>query len=170
MRCFIISKTKLDKKIDDSDIKIIELMVSKKNNKEISKILRMPLSTIQRRVRDLVSAEYIISKVEVNHKKFGFKTGLVHVYLNDGHIEELAKKIHNLDHISHVEIHIGNSDILGQVVYKEGTDLLNLISAIKKMEGVDKIVWSERIDQSPSKGIENMINLRSQSNLMRDII
>lgn len=164
MRRFIISKTKLDKKIDDSDIKIIELMVSKKNNKEISKILRMPLSTIQRRVRDLVSAGYIISKVEVNHKKFGFKTGLVHVYLNDGHIEELAKKIHNLDHISNVEIHIGNSDILGQVIYKEGTDLLNLISAIKKMEGVDKIVWSERIDQSPSKGLENMIDLHSQSN------
>lgn len=166
MSCFIISKTKLDKNIDKTDIKIIELMVSNKNNKEISKTLKIPLSTVQRRVRDLISAGYIISKLEINHKKFGFKTGLVHVYLKDGHIEELAKKIHNLDHITYVEIHIGNSDILGQVIYKEGIELLNLISAIKKMEGVDKIVWSERIDQSPSKGIENMINLHGQSNRM----
>lgn len=89
------------------------------------------------------------------------------MYLDDGHIEELAKKIHNLDHIMSVEIHIGNSDILGQVVYKEGIELLNLISAIKKMEGVDRIVWSERIHQSPSKGIENMINISlGQSNGM----
>lgn len=159
MSCFIISKTKLDKKIDGTDIKIIELMVSNKNNKEISKALKIPLSTVQRRVRDLVSAGYIISKLEINHQMFGFKTGLVHVYLDDGHIEELAKKIHNLNQISSVEIHIGNSDILGQVIYKEGIELLNLISAIKKMEGVDKIVWSERIYQSPSKGIANMINI-----------
>jgi Lrp/AsnC family transcriptional regulator, regulator for asnA, asnC and gidA len=159
MRCCIISKRKLDKKIDITDIRIIDLMVSNKNNKEISKTLKIPLSTVQRRVRDLTSAEYIFSKVEVNPQKLGFKTGLVHVYLSDGHIEELSKKIHNLDHIQSVEIHIGNSDILGQVVYKEGKDLLNLISAIKKMEGVDRIVWSERIDQSPSKGMEIMSNV-----------
>jgi Lrp/AsnC family transcriptional regulator, regulator for asnA, asnC and gidA len=159
MSCSIMSKRKIDKKIDKTDIRIIDFMVANKNNKEISQALKIPLSTIQRRVRDLISAEYINSKVEVNHQKLGFKTGLMHVYLRDGNIEETTEKILNLDHITHVEIHIGNSDILGNVVYKEGIELLNLISAIKKMEGVDKILWSERIYQSPSKGNERMIKI-----------
>ena len=159
MSCSIMSKRKIDKKIDRTDIKIIDFMVANKNNKEISQALKIPLSTVQRRVRDLISAGYINSKVEVNHQKLGFKTGLMHVYLRNGNIEEMTKKILDLDHITYVEIHIGNSDILGNVVYKEGIELLNLISAIKKMEGVDKILWSERIYQSPSKGNELMINI-----------
>ena len=155
----IMSKRKIDKKIDRTDIKIIDFMVANKNNKEISQALKIPLSTVQRRVRDLISAGYINSKVEVNHQKLGFKTGLMHVYLRNGNIEEMTKKILDLDHITYVEVHIGNSDILGNVVYKEGIELLNLISAIKKMEGVDKILWSERIYQSPSKVNERMINI-----------
>ena len=158
MSCSITYKRKIDKKIDRTDIRIIDFMVANKNNKEISQALKIPLSTVQRRVRDLISAGYINSKVEINHQKLGFKTGLMHVYLRNGNIEETAKKILDLDHITHVEIHIGNSDILGNVVYKEGIELLNLISAIKKMEGVDKILWSERIYQSPSKGNERLIN------------
>ena len=95
----------------------------------------------------------------------GFKSGLLHVYLKNGNIEEMVKKVNTLDQITSVEVHIGNSDMLGQVVYKEGKDLLNLISSIKKMEGVERVVWSERVYQSPSKGNRNIIvnMLNSQS-------
>ena len=152
-------KNKLGKRLDQTDIEIIDLMVSSKNNKEISQTLKIPLSTVQRRVRNLISKGYITSNIQINYQQFGFKTGLLHVYLRNGNIEETAKKIHNLDQITSVEIHIGNSDILGNVVYKEGKELLNLISAIKKMEGVERIVWSERIYQSPLKRNKNMIKV-----------
>jgi len=155
-RCSVILKTKPGITIDETDIKIMNLMVLYKTNREISKDLTIPLSTIQRRVRNLITAGYIVSNIQINYQKFGFKTGLVHVYLRNGNIEELASKIQNLDQITYIEIHIGNSDILGNVVYKEGRELMNLISAIKKMYGVDKIVWSERVYQSPSKGNESM--------------
>ena len=149
MRCEIISKSKLDKRLDEIDIKIIDLMVLNKTNKEISKDLRIPLSTVQRRVRDLTSAGFVTNNIQINYQKFGFKTGLVHVYLRDGNIEETARKIHNLNQISSIEIHIGNSDILGHVIYKDGKELLNLIAEIKKMQGVERVVWSERVYQSP---------------------
>jgi len=152
-------KIKLDKRLDQTDIEIIDLMVLSKNSKEISLALKIPLSTVQRRVRNLISSGYINSNIQINYQKFGFKTGLVHVYLRNGNIEDTAKKIHNLDQITYVEIHIGNSDILGNVIYKEGKELLNLISNIKKMEGVERIVWSERIYQSPSKRNKNIINI-----------
>jgi DNA-binding Lrp family transcriptional regulator len=156
MRCFIILKTKFVTNIDAIDIKIINLMVLYKKNKEISQGLKIPLSTVQRRVRNLITARFVVSNIEVNYQMFGFKTGLVHVYLRNGNIEETTKKIENLNQITYVEIHIGNSDILGNVIYKEGKELLNLIATIKKMQGVDRIVWSERVYQSPPKGNESM--------------
>ena len=156
MRCLITLKTKFVKNIDVIDIKIINLMILYKTNKEISRDLNIPLSTVQRRVRNLITARFVVSNIEVNYQMFGFKTGLVHVYLRNGNIEETTKKIENLNEITYVEIHIGNSDILGNVIYKEGKELLNLIATIKKMQGVDRIVWSERVYKSPSKGNENM--------------
>jgi Lrp/AsnC family transcriptional regulator, regulator for asnA, asnC and gidA len=145
MRREIISKSKLDKRLDEIDIKIIDLMVLNKTNKEISKELRIPLSTVQRRVRNLVTTGYVLSNIDVNYQKFGFKTGLVHVYLSNGDIEETTRKIQSLHQITYVEIHVGNSDILGNVIYKEGKELLNLISTIKDMAGVERVLWSERV-------------------------
>jgi DNA-binding Lrp family transcriptional regulator len=159
MRCEIITKSKLDKRLDETDIKIIDLMVLNKTNKEISKDLGIPLSTIQRRTRDLISTGYLVSKIQINYQKFGFKTGLVHVYLRDGNIEETARKIQSLYQITGIEIHIGNSDILGHVIYKNGKELLNLISEIKKMQGVDRVVWSERVYQSPLNGNKAVISI-----------
>ena len=97
--------------------------------------------------------------MQINYQKFGFKSGLLHIYLRNGNIEESAKKIQYLQNITSVEIHIGNSDILGHVIYKEGKDLLNLISEIKKIDNIEKVVWSERIYQSPSKEKDNILNI-----------
>lgn len=164
-RSVIIDNKELGPGLDQSDIKIINLMVLDKTNKEISQELEIPLSTVQRRVRNLITAGYIISDIQVNYEKMGFKSGLLHIYLKNGDIEEMVKKVNSLDQITSVEVHIGNSDILGHVVYKEGKDLLNLITTIKKIETVERVVWSERVYQSPSKGNKNMVvnMLNSQS-------
>ena len=158
MRLEIMSKNRIDKSIDEIDIKIIDLMILNKNNKQISQELRIPLSTVQRRVRNLISEGYVTFNAQINYQKFGFKTGLLHIYLKSGDIEETAKKIHNLQNVTTIEIHVGNSDILGHVVYKDGKSLLNLISEIKKISDIEKIVWSERIYQSTTKEYDNIIN------------
>jgi Lrp/AsnC family transcriptional regulator, regulator for asnA, asnC and gidA len=136
-------------------------MVNGRNNKEISSQLSIPLSTIQRRVRTLLTKGIVTPRVQLNYEKLGFKTGLLHIYLKNGDIEKTAKKVYDLDGITSFEIHIGNSDILANVVYKEGKELLDIIIAIKKFAEVERIVWSERIYQSPSKEIrveQNLLN------------
>ena len=159
MKRNIILKNKLYKDIDEIDVKIIDLMILNKTNKQISSQLSLPLSTIQRRTRILLTSGLVKSQVQINYHKFGFKTGLLHIYLKNGNIEEMAKTIYELDGITSVEIHIGNSDILGNVIYKDSNDLLNLIATIKNMNGVERIVWSERVYQSPSKVNEKVKNL-----------
>jgi Lrp/AsnC family transcriptional regulator, regulator for asnA, asnC and gidA len=156
-----MSVKQINKKNDSIDIKIIELMVSGRNNKQISSQLSMPLSTIQRRVRALLVSGIITPRVQLNYEKLGFKTGLLHIYLQNGNIDQIAEKVYEIDGITSFEIHIGNSDILANVAYKVGKELLNIIAAIKKLAGVERIVWSERIYQSSSKEIrleQNLLN------------
>lgn len=138
-------------KTDQTDLNIISLLLQNHNNKEISADLKIPLSTIQRRVRNLVGKEFIISKIDLNYKKFGYKQGLLHIYLNDGNLENILEKLSTLKGIISIEVHIGNSDILAGVIYKEGYDLLGIIASIKKMEGVERLVWSELVLEYPIK-------------------
>ncbi|WP_148685677.1 Lrp/AsnC family transcriptional regulator [Candidatus Nitrosocosmicus hydrocola] len=134
-------------------------MLGGKNNKQTSKLLSIPLSTVQRRVRHLFAASIITSRIELNYEKLGYKTGLLHIYLENGGIDRMAKRIDELEGVTFVEIHIGNSDILAHVVYKDGKKLLSLVSEIKNFDGVERIVWSERVYQSPHKNLEVKMDL-----------
>ena len=136
---------------DEIDVKIMDLLILGKNNKEIATQMKIPLSTIQRRVRNLIYSQSIIVKSNINYEKFGFKTGLLYIYLVDGDINETAEKISEIEGIESVEIHIGNSDIIANVLYKHSKELLHIISLVKKTGKVEKIVWSEMIYKIPSK-------------------
>jgi DNA-binding Lrp family transcriptional regulator len=142
-------KSILTSGIDKIDTQILELLVQNHNNKHISKTLKIPLSTVQRRVRKLIEKGFVTSKTLINFTKFGFKSGSVHIYLDDGNVDAILNSVSKLKGVTALEVHIGNSDIIAGVVYKEGRDLLYLITNIKKMEGVKRIVWSERVFEYP---------------------
>lgn len=131
--------------LDETDLNILKMLTQSKDNKQISSILGIPLSTIQRRVRKLIAGSYIESKSLLNYEKFGYKSGLIHIYLSDGNLEDVLDKVAKIKGVVSLEVHIGNSDILADVIYKQGTELLNIITKVKKLEGVERTVWSERI-------------------------
>lgn len=138
--------------VDKIDSEIIGLLLDGKNNKEISTKIRIPLSTVQRRVRNLIAKNLVTFNSEINYPKFGFKVGMLHIYLEDGDFERIANKIMELDGVTSVEVHIGNSDLIANVVYRRSIELLELIAKVKSFEKIDKIVWSEmvyKISSSP---------------------
>ena len=83
-------------------------MINGKSNKEISQYLSIPLSTIQRRTRHLFASGIIISRVKLDYEKLGYKTGLLHIYLKNGNINAIAKRINELEGVTSIEFHIGN--------------------------------------------------------------
>lgn len=131
--------------IDGTDVKVLGLLVQNRGNKHISTALKIPLSTIQRRVRNLIEKGFIISKNQIDFTKLGFKSGTLHIYLDDGNFDAILDKVSKLKGVISLEVHIGNSDIIAGVVYKVGSELLQLITTIKKLNSVERIVWSERI-------------------------
>jgi hypothetical protein len=69
------------------------------------------------------------------------------------------EKVSKIRCITSIEAHIGNSDILAGLMYNHGAELLDIIKSIKKMEGVERIVWSERILEYPIKNSISLLKL-----------
>lgn len=145
--------------VDKIDSEIIGLLLNGKNNKEISTKIRIPLSTVQRRVRNLIAKNLVTFNSQINYPKFGFKVGMLHIYLEDGDFERIANKIMELDGVTSVEVHIGNSDLIANVVYRRSIELLELIAKVKSFEKIDKIVWSEMVYKISSSKVPIVLNL-----------
>lgn len=151
----------MTKKVDALDAKIMSLMILGLANKEIAIRLKIPLSTIQRRTRKLIESGIISMRAEINLQMMGVKKGNIHVYLHDGNIDQLARKIGTINAIDSVEVHIGNSDLIANVLYTDSKQLLQTISDIKRLEGVHKIVWSEEVYNVRNNN-SNLINILLQ--------
>ena len=132
-------------KLDDLDLKIIALLVIGQENKEIADKLGIPLSTIQRRTRRLFESETVRMRAEPNYKQLGYSKGVVHLYINGVEAMKVAHELSQVPGVISVSIHIGNSDIVGEIIYGNSIEVLNVIAACKKIEGVTKVVWSEEV-------------------------
>jgi DNA-binding Lrp family transcriptional regulator len=131
--------------IDDLDLKILGLLTTGNDNKLIANNLSTPLSTIQRRTRKLFEKELLSSKIELNYNKLGLKTGFIHVYLSNGNLDKIGQQIANRKGISCVSVHVGNSDLVCTYICQSSDDLITILSEIKSIEGVDRVVWSEEV-------------------------
>jgi DNA-binding Lrp family transcriptional regulator len=132
-------------KLDGFDRKLLECMLSGLSNREISNRVRRPLSTVQRRTRQILESGLIKTKYELDYKQFGYKKGLLHIYLNDGNVHEIVESIASLEHILSVSIHIGNSDVVAEYACKDSSELLEMMARLKKIPAVERIVWSEEV-------------------------
>src|SRR5215211_3661487 len=131
--------------LDKTDFRIVSLLVIGYDNKKISSTLKIPLSTIQRRTRLILQSEIVTQEYQPNFKMLGIKKGLLHTYLRDGQIRKTAEKISQMEGILSVTIHVGNSDIVSEFVFDNSEDLIDIIAAIKEIQGVEQVVWSEEI-------------------------
>jgi DNA-binding Lrp family transcriptional regulator len=119
--------------------------LSGNSNAEIAGELKVPLSTIQRRVKKLVDSGVVSHQYRIDYKRLGYKKGFLHVYLNDGRIYEVAEKLRSVKNVLSVSIHIGNSDIVAEYIVQDNNELLELMGLAKHLPTVDRVVWSEEV-------------------------
>jgi DNA-binding Lrp family transcriptional regulator len=120
-------------------------MTQDNDNKTIAEKLKVPLSTIQRRTRILLKKEYAKQIRQLNYKKLGLNKGLIHIYIRSGNMRTMAEELLSNDGIVSAGVHVGNSDIVGEFVYEDSEQLVDLISRVKHMDKVEKVVWSEEV-------------------------
>jgi DNA-binding Lrp family transcriptional regulator len=131
--------------LDKLDYKILNLMTQGLDNKTIAYKLKVPLSTVQRRTRILLKQGYAKQICQLDYKKLGLNKGLIHVYIGTGKMKEIAEELLSNNGIISAGVHVGNSDIVGEFVYEDSEQLVDLISRVKHMDEVERIVWSEEI-------------------------
>ena len=103
------------------------------------------MSTIQRRTRKLFEKEIISTKIELNYEKLGYKRGLLHVYLQKGQLDRIGQIVVEKRGILSVSVHVGNSDLVALFVYRDSKDLIETMTNIKEIEGVERVLWSEEV-------------------------
>lgn len=54
-----------------------------------------------------------------------------------------------MDGVLSASVHVGNSDIVSEFVYEDSEQLVDTISKIKHMDGVDRVLWSEEVYEVP---------------------
>lgn len=136
--------------IDNLDFRIISLMVLGQDNKKIASTLKMPLSTIQRRTKRILESEIVNIEYVPNFKILDIKTSLLYIYVRHSQIQYIAEKIAELNGILSCSIHVGNSDIVSEFIYSDNSvDLVKIIGAIKEIDGVEKVLWSEEVFKLP---------------------
>src|SRR6476659_5550958 len=131
--------------LDKHDYQILNLLTQGADNKAIAEKLRIPLSTVQRRSRILLRAGYIKQIFQPNYKKLGLKKGLLYVYIRTGNMKGVAEDLLSSEGIISAGVHVGNSDIVGEFVYEDSEQLVDLISHVKEMDEVDRVMWSEEV-------------------------
>lgn len=145
-------------KLDEKDKKIIEILKqnSKLSTQQISKKLRIPITTIHNRIKKLEKQEIIKNyTVNLNYKKLNLEIlAYILITINyniPGHKinqEEIAKEIKKIPRVEEVDIMTGVTDILAKVRVSDIDELNNfLIKKLRNIKGIDKtqtmIVLSE---------------------------
>ncbi len=65
--------------------------------------------------------------------------------MDDGRAQDVTSKLLLRDGIYSVGAHLGNSDLVGQFVYRASKEVLELIGWTKHLDGVSRVVWSEEV-------------------------
>jgi DNA-binding Lrp family transcriptional regulator len=140
--------------LDELDLMVLESLLLGLKGKEISMKLSRPLSTIQRRVRKLFESGAVDNEIKLDYTKLGMKRGNIFVSLRNGESKEVAARIARMPGMLSVSIHIGNTDLVGEFVYRNSADLLDLMEIIKNLDGVERAVWSEEVYRIPVKQVQ----------------
>ncbi|HEY7078362.1 MAG TPA: Lrp/AsnC family transcriptional regulator [Nitrososphaeraceae archaeon] len=144
--------------IDDLDLELLNLLARGNDNKQISAIVNVPLSTIQRRTRKLFEKGLVHSSIKVDYNKMGFRKGLIDINLSNCSIDKIGQQIANTKGITDVSVHIGNSDLVCTCICQSTNDLMRLLLEIRSIQGVGRAEWSEEVYSIGSDSQTNYVN------------
>ncbi len=141
--------------MDELDLHLLNLLLKGFDNKRIADTTESPLSTIQRRTRLIFERGLATSKIEPDYKRLGFKKGFLAIRLKGGKIQSIVEMLKRISGIIAISANIGTFPITCTIVYKNVTELWNIISSVQELDNIQEVLWSEEIYNYNS--IENNI-------------
>jgi DNA-binding Lrp family transcriptional regulator len=138
------------------DRKILKILLTPngylKSTKSISTELGIPITTIRRR-RKRLESKFLKMQYVLDIEKFGWRRIDFFISIRNGLVNNVAKKLMDLNDVTYVGKSIGEHtiDLRVESIVKDNVVLLDLLEQIKGMEGVRDAVWSEIVNVVGSK-------------------
>jgi DNA-binding Lrp family transcriptional regulator len=147
---------KFDIGLSQLDRKILKILLTPNgrliSTKSISTKLGIPLTTIRRR-RKRLESKFLKMQYVLDIEKFGWRRIDFFISIRNGLVNNVAKKLMDLNDVTYVGKSIGEHtiDLRVESIVKDNVVLLDLLEQIKAMEGVRDAVWSEIVNVVGSK-------------------
>jgi DNA-binding Lrp family transcriptional regulator len=114
---------------------------------ELARKLEIPLTTIQRR-RKRLESEFLEVDYSLRLDKLGWRNADLLISTSRGAAASIGKELLSHNAITRVCRSIGEHtiDLHAQMVFKNNTELLNVIEWIKGLDGVRDVIWTEPVE------------------------
>ncbi|MDA4116381.1 MAG: winged helix-turn-helix transcriptional regulator [Thaumarchaeota archaeon] len=132
------------------DRKILAILLEadrRVSSSEMSKRLGIPMSTVQRRRKQL-EKEYIIANYSLNSKNFGWRTVDLLIATERGATLQVGKELLKRRDVSSVASMLGEHaiNLRAEALVMSNTELLRLLEAVKAIDGVRDVLWCEVVE------------------------
>jgi len=132
--------SRLDKEI----LKILLNPDGRLSSEVLSKRTGSPISTIQRRRKQL-EKEYLELSYTLIIEKFGWRRVDLLISTTSGKTDTIANQLLEREEVVYVGKSIGEHtiDMRAEIIVRDNAELLDVLEEVKAMEGVSDTVWSE---------------------------
>ena len=139
--------------IDKINIKIIDELLSNADvgSSDIAKKIKIPLSTVQRRRRNLEKMSIIRKNYELDLGIFGLRMAEIYLEIENGETQRVVSQLKSQkeNQIVNTFLRVGDPQINASVVvvYKTSEQLFTIIESMKKNPNISRVSWSEYISK-----------------------
>jgi DNA-binding Lrp family transcriptional regulator len=158
-----------DINLDRTGISIIEELLGNPNIKssDLATRLRIPLSTIQRR-RAKLESSYILRKAyKLDLARLGWREAQLLVTVQKGKCRNVANQLLKgfKNNVRSCTLRIGDPEVnvAADIIYRSSPELLGIIDAVKNMNFVSYVEWSEITEIVGENNIDARYLLESHS-------
>jgi DNA-binding Lrp family transcriptional regulator len=139
--------------LDKINLKIIDELLSNADitSADIAKKIKIPLSTVQRRRRNLERMSVIKKNYELDLGIFGVRIAEISLEIKNGETQRVVSQLKSQkeNQIVNTFLRVGDPQINASVVvvYKTSEQLFTIIESMKKNPNISRVSWSEYISK-----------------------
>ena len=139
--------------LDKINLKIIDELLSNADvgSSDIAKKIKIPLSTVQRRRRNLERMSVIKKNYDLDLGIFGLRIAEISLEIANGETQRVVGQLKSQkeNQVVNAYLRVGDPQINASVVvvYKTSEQLFTIIENMKKNPDISRVSWSEYISQ-----------------------
>jgi DNA-binding Lrp family transcriptional regulator len=141
---------------DKIDLKLLNLFLKDKNSREIAEESKIPLSTVKRRTKNMLKEGLVNHKTEINYERLGINKSFVFVNIIKKEQSDIINNLFNIKQITSVSVTLYNFDLICIALFKNNKEFYQIISSVKKIPGVKKVLIAQEMSLITS-GIDSNV-------------